>query len=236
VENLSNDADSFVVECSESFRGEKQNRFRLYFVDAAETDANSEFKLERLKEQADYWQSDDPDFALEMGLRAEQTAKRLLRGGFSVYTQGETAPTLGTPRYYAMIQIDGRWLDESLVEDGLARIYGKGTDLPGGQSEQQHWNRLRQLERAAKSKRCNGWRGAVVEEEEKASGKTFEPYDTVTVRDTWIYSTKDGRKVTVIPTGTAVSVVGESENARVLIRFKKQGAVYEGLCAQNCLR
>ncbi len=158
AENLSNDGDSFVVECSISYHGKAKNRFRLYFVDTAEIDSNSDFKKERLLKQAAYWAGDDPGFALEMGLRAKQTVKGLLRGGFDVYTRGEHAPAMGAPRYYAMIRVNGRWLSEILVENGLARIYGKGTRLPDGTDEKNHWRKLHRLERFAKSEGCNGWR------------------------------------------------------------------------------
>ena len=159
VKNSFNDGDSFLIESARSYRGRNVNRFRLYFVDAAEADKNSAFKKERLMEQAQYWGQDDPDFALKMGLRADQFVKRLLRGRFTVYTVGEQAPTKGMPRYYALIRVDDRWLNEFLVKEGLARIYGKGINLPDGTAEQAHWNRLRRLERASKTERFNGWSG-----------------------------------------------------------------------------
>jgi endonuclease YncB( thermonuclease family) len=232
IESLSNDADSFVAECSEPFRGETQNRFRLYFVDAAETDMNSEFKQKRLAEQADYWGSDDPGFALQTGLRAAQTVKKLLRSRFTVYTQGEYAPTLGAPRYYALIRLQDRWLDEILVEEGLVRIYGKGTDLPDHRDEKSHWNSLHSLERAARARRVNGWSRSAEEPEEPGA---FVPYDTVSARDAWIYSVKSGKKVTVIPGGTSVSVLAEADSGRLRIRFEKDGKVYEGLCTKGSL-
>ena len=163
TKNSSNDADSFVVECAEAYRGEKQNRFRLYYVDAAETDANSDFKQDRLKEQAAYWGSDDPDFALRMGLRAAQTVQKILRRGFTVYTRGEYAPSMGRPRYYAMVRVKDRWLDEILAEEGLVRIYGKGANLPDGTHANTHRSRLRQMERNAKAARRNGWRNSAEE-------------------------------------------------------------------------
>lgn len=160
VDAAYNDADSFIVHTSRSFRGRKENRFRLYFVDAPETDMDSDFKQKRLREQAMYWGRDDPDVALQMGRRADRIVRRLLRGRFTVYTKGETAPTMGMPRYYALVRIDDRWLGEQLVEQGLARIYGKGTDLPDGHSEPMHWSRLKQLAREAKKTGRNGWHRA----------------------------------------------------------------------------
>jgi len=234
VENQFNDADSFVVECSEAYRGKTQNRFRLYFVDAAETDRKSDFKQERLVEQAKYWGSDDPDFALKIGIRAERFVKRLMRGGFSVYTQGESAPTLGAPRYYAMIRVKDRWLDEILVEEGLVRIYGKGTDLPNDTAEKMHWSQLHRMERTAKPEGRNGWQGHISDEVKPQT--KFVAYDTLTSRDAWIYSVKDGRKVTVIGTGTQVAVTALADGSRLRIRFKKNGKVYEGLCEKKSLK
>ncbi len=232
IESLSNDADSFVAECSEPFRGETKNRFRLYFVDAAETDMNSEFKRKRLAEQADYWGSEDPGFALQMGLRAAQTVKKILRGRFAVYTQGEYAPTLGAPRYYAMVQVQDRWLDEILVEEGLVRIYGKGADLPDRRDEKSHWRVLHGLERAARAARVNGWSHSAAAPEQQDA---FLPHDTVTIRDSWIYSIKNGGKVMVIPRDTAVRVLAEADGGRVCVRFQRSGAVYEGLCEKGSL-
>jgi len=233
AENQSNDADSFVVECTQDYRGEAQNRFRLYFVDAAETDANSDFKQERLQVQAEYWESNDPDFSLKMGLRAKHFVERLLRGGFSVYTQGEYAPSLGAPRTYALIRVKDRWLDEILVEEGLVRIYGQGTDLPDGLSAKKHWGRLHQLERAARADRRNGWHGSV--SGEMAEQMEFVPYDAVTSRDAWIYSIKDGRKMTVIARGETVTVIAPADGSQLRIRFKKNSKVYEGLCEKKSL-
>jgi endonuclease YncB( thermonuclease family) len=230
VENQSNDGDSFVIECSTPYRGEMQNRFRLYFVDTAETDSNSDFKRERLKEQAAYWGSDNLDFALQMGLRAEQNVKKWMRGGFTVYTQGGYAPSMGAPRYYAMIRIQDRWLDEMLVENGLARIYGDSTELPEGISAESHWHKLHELERAARTAGLNGWSYATVAEPVSADEKAFARHDSVLVRDAWIYSIKDGGKVMALLKGTKVSVLAPDGSSRVRIRFERNGTVYEGLC------
>jgi len=233
VENQSNDGDSFVVECATAYRGEAKNRFRLYFVDTAETDANSDFKKERLKEQAAYWENSDPDFAMRMGMRAEQTVKKWMRFGFTVYTQGEYAPSLGAPRYYALIRINDRWLDELLAEEGLVRIYGDGTDLPDGTDEKNHWRKLHELERAARSENRNGWRAA--SEAAAEVPQVFSPHDAVLKSTAWIYSLKDGRKIFVLGKGTLVTVLAPADNAQMRIRFEKNGKVYEGLCSKRNL-
>lgn len=237
VENQSNDGDSFLVECATPYRGEAQNRFRLYFIDTPETDSNSDFKRARLIEQAAYWDSKDPDFALQMGLRAEQAVKKQLRSGFTLYTQGDYAPSMGAPRYYAMIRVKDRWLDELLVEEGLARVYGDGTGLPDGTSADSHWRTLRELERTARNAKTNGWRFAAgsagpVPEPDAA----FRRHDAVLLRDAWIYSLKDGSKVMALSRGTAVSVTAPADDTRVRIRFERGGTVYEGLCEKSSLQ
>jgi hypothetical protein len=234
VENQSNDGDSFVIECATPYRGEMQNRFRLYFVDTAETDSNSKFKRDRLKEQAAYWESDNPDFALQMGLRAEQTVKKWMRSSFTVYTQGGYAPSMGAPRYYAMIRIKDRWMDELLAEEGLVRIIGDSTDLPDGTSAASHLRTLHEEERAARDAGRNGWRTASKVESEPKE-KAFQRHDTVLVRDAWIYSVKDGRKVMALLKGTKVSVLKPAEDSRFRVRFERNGKVYEGLCEKRSL-
>lgn len=234
VRSESNDGDSFLVECSTEYRGVSQHRFRLYFVDTAETSSNSEFMKERLEEQADYWNT-DPDFALRMGLRAQQTVGKLLRGRFSVYTKGEYAPTMGHPRLYAMVQVGDHWLSEILVEGGLVRIHGKGAHLPDRTNANTYRSHLRKLERTAKSERRNAWSrgdGEPLEKEPEA----FLPHDTVLKSVSWIYSLKDGRKVTALPSGTKVGVIEPAKQGRMRIRFKKNGKVFEGLCDKRNLK
>ncbi len=234
LRNDFNDGDSFLLECSAKYRGEVQHRLRLYFVDTAETSSNSEFMKKRLLEQAAYWGSDDPDFASRMGLRAQQKVRKLLSGRFDAYTQGEYAPTLGRPRLYAMVRVNDRWLSEILVEEGLVRIHGNGTAPPDRTSRKAYRSLLRRLERTAKSEHRNGWSRSSDEPVEEAPA-VFEPHDAVLRNVSWIYSIKDGRKVTALPSGTQVTVVAPGEQSRVRVRFKKNGKVYEGLCDKRNL-
>ncbi|MDK2858607.1 MAG: micrococcal nuclease [Verrucomicrobiota bacterium] len=234
VENSFNDGDSFMVKSSVIYRGKTENRFRLYFVDTAETDSNSDFKRDRLKEQATYWRADDPDFALKMGLQAEQTIKKRLRRGFTVYTKGEYAPSMGVPRYYALIRVNDRWLDEILTEEGLVRLYGNSTELPDGTSAESHWRKLHELERTAKDAQRNGWR-YVGEKKVPSDLSVFVPHDTVTSRDAWIYSISNGRKVAVLPEGQPVTVFSEADGTRMKVRFALNGKLYEGLCEKSSL-
>jgi endonuclease YncB( thermonuclease family) len=235
VENPSNDGDSFVVESVVPYRGERKNRYRLYFVDTAETDSNSDFKRNRLKEQAAYWERGNPDFALQMGLRAKQTVAQWMRSGFTVYTRGDCAPSLGAPRYYALIRFQEGWLDERLVADGLVRLYGADTDLPDGTSADRHWQQLRALERSARAFRVNGWRNTQPVRP-SVENQDVQRNDTVLARDTWIYSTRDGSKVMALLKGTPVHVLEPAAGSRMRIRFEQTGRVYEGLCEKSSLQ
>jgi len=233
VENQFNDGDSFLIESVTEYRGQTKHRIRLYFVDTAETSSNSDFMTDRLEDQAAYWGSADPDFALKMGFRAKQTVHKLLKGRFDVYTRGKYAPSMGKPRLYAMVRVKDRWLSEILVEQGLVRIYGVGADVPARTSQKGYRAGLQRLERVAKADRRNGWRGAT--DDAEADLVVFEAYDTVTASAAWIYSIKGGRNVTVLRKGTPVTVVSSAEDGRIRIRFEKNGKVYEGLCAKNNL-
>ena len=230
VRSESNDGDSFLIESSTEYRGQTQHRVRLYFVDTAETSSNSDFMKDRLEAQAAYWGGRDSDFALRMGLRAQQTVLKLLKGRFDVYTQGEYAPSIGRPRLYAMVRVKDRWLSSILTEEGLVRIHGVGTDIPDRTSQKGYRLGLQRLERLAKSEQRNAWSRSSEEVED-----VFQPCDAVTTRATWIYSIKDGSKVTVIPKGTSVTVVAPAEQGRMRIRYKKNGTVYKGLCSKRNL-
>jgi len=234
VRSDSNDGDSFLVECATEYRGESKHRFRLYFVDTAETSSNSDFMKERLEEQATYWGGNDPDFAMRMGLRAQQTVRKLLGNRFDVYTQGEYAPTLGRPRLYAMVRVNDRWLSEILVEEGLVRIHGSGAKLFNGTSAKSYRSKLQRLERTAKSARRNAW-ARTDAEPMKTTEDVFQPHDAVLKKISWIYSLKDGRKVTVLPAGAQVTVVEPAKQSRMRIRFEKNGTVFEGHCYKRNL-
>ena len=61
-------------------------------------------------------------------------------------------------RFYAMIEIDGKWLSSLLVQNGLARIYGKRIELPGGISSRDYLATLADLESRAKADKEGGWK------------------------------------------------------------------------------
>lgn len=150
ISNRWNDGDSFHVN-----HGGTEYIFRLYFVDCPETD--NRFP-ERVKTQAEYFATSSSS-ALRLGHEASQFAFSVLQRPFSVYTCWQKAPgSSKLPRYYALVLTKQGWLDRLLVQNGLARIYGKRITLPDGMSSLAYRNLLQKLELTAKASRKGGWR------------------------------------------------------------------------------
>ena len=57
-----------------------------------------------------------------------------------------------------MIDSTGKDLNEALVENGLARIYGTKTPLPDGRDSRTYVDGLRRLEAKAKAEKRGAWR------------------------------------------------------------------------------
>jgi len=147
--NPANDGDSFHVVCSG-----REYIFRLYFVDAPETDDSIP---KRVEQQAAYFH-----VTKQSALAVAETAKRFsaasLRGPFIVMTRWQDARGRSRlPRFYAVVRINGRDLGEALVENGLARVYGARTQLPDGATSASERVKLRNLERQAKAARRGAW-------------------------------------------------------------------------------
>lgn len=146
------DGDSFKVRYSGS-----DYVFRLYFVDCPETDLSFP---DRVADQAAYF-GISVDQTIEVAAAAQKRVLGLLgRGPFTVLTQWRSA--LGrTKRFYALIAIPSTngafWLDQDLVRNGLARVYGSRTTLPDGAKSDEYRQMLIQLENRAKSEARGGW-------------------------------------------------------------------------------
>ena len=110
------DGDSFKVRI-----GADAFVLRLYYVDAPESD---ERFPDRNAEQAKYF-GITPAESVEAGKAAKEFLSDLLAGKkFTVFTRWATA--LGSsklPRYYAIIEVDGRGLADLFVKNGLARVH-----------------------------------------------------------------------------------------------------------------
>ena len=143
------DGDSFHIR-----HGNKVDIIRLYFVDSPES--NEQFR-DRNREQASYFNISESRI-VPLGQQSERFTRRLLSGKkLTVWTRWEDA--LGSSqqkRYFGIVRIGKEDLGEQLVANGLARIYGHTTVLPDGTSPNAAMDRLRQLERRAKSTNFTG--------------------------------------------------------------------------------
>lgn len=149
LQNQANDGDSFHVRA-----GNKEYIFRLYFVDTPETDASLP---ERVAEQAKYFHVSVPQ-ALQVGIEAERFTRERLARPFTVVTCKQDARGRShLPRYFAFVEIGREDLAESLVANGLARVYGATAQRPAGKEPAAEKRMLTQLEINARSQKLGGW-------------------------------------------------------------------------------
>ncbi len=147
--NPANDGDSFHVRA-----GGKEYIFRLYFVDTPETDASLP---ERVAEQAKYFRVSVPQ-TLQIGAEAERFTREKLSRPFTVETCKEDARGRSRlPRYFAFVEMGSEDLAETLVRNGLARVYGAPGHPPDRAAPATEKRKLEQLERNAKSQKLGGW-------------------------------------------------------------------------------
>ena len=155
VDNQLNDGDSFFLEAdSKSFY------VRLYFVDCAETSAESKSDTKRIQEQTRYFGLCDPAHTIHFGNKAKIFVKHILdKTSFTLHTAFATAPGRSSKgRIYGFITTsDGNDLATLLIENGLARTYGLGRKTPSGIARNEMIERLRDLETSAMLKRVGIW-------------------------------------------------------------------------------
>ncbi len=149
LQNESNDGDSFHVRA-----GGKEYIFRLYFVDTPETDASIP---DRVAEQAKYFHVSVPQ-TLQIGIEAERFTRARLARPFTVVTCKQDARGRShLPRYFAFVQMGREDLAETLVANGLARVYGATAKTPAGQEPEAEHRKLLQSEISARSQKLGGW-------------------------------------------------------------------------------
>jgi DNA uptake protein ComE-like DNA-binding protein len=149
VPNEGNDGDSFHVRAND-----KEYIFRLYFVDAPEIEA---VNPARLIEQAKYFGISVPQ-VIDVGQMAKVFVERELAEPFTVITR--MASAMGRSRkerFYGFVETKEGDLGELLVENGLARAFGTGSQPPGVESQKLEWDKLAELENAAKQQKIGGW-------------------------------------------------------------------------------
>lgn len=149
LSNPANDGDSFHVRA----KG-KHYIFRLYFVDAPETDQEAP---DRLDEQAKYFGVTAPQVA-EVGEAATAFAREKLATPFTVRTSKQDAMGRSKlPRFYAFIETGEGDLGEQLIANGLARVHGASATPPDASIAQvQRW-KLQGLERQAREQKIGAW-------------------------------------------------------------------------------
>lgn len=147
-----NDGDSFHVVTGDEGR---EIVARLYFVDTPE--AETAYR-DRIAEQAAYF-GISAEQAKDLAHASAAFTQRLLSKPFTVWTRWRSAlgrSALG--RVYCIILTESSDdLNELLVANGLARIYGTKTVLFDGRDSKAYVARLQTLEAEAKQKRLGGW-------------------------------------------------------------------------------
>ena len=149
ISNPANDGDSFHASA-----GAREYIFRLYMVDAPETDA---MNPARLVEQAKYFAITVPQ-AIEVGLAAKEFTREKLSEPFTVFTRMSDAMGHSKlERFYAFVQTKDGDLGEQLVRNGFARNYGFKAVPPGLRNSRLEVEKLQQFEDDAKRERIGGW-------------------------------------------------------------------------------
>ncbi len=146
----SNDGDSFLVQC-----GQQKFFVRLYFVDAPESDASFP---ERVRQQYEHF-GVTLDELTRAGARARDYVQHVLvQRPFVVHTKGAFAQGRSkSGRYYGLVQVDGRYLHQILLSEGLARNKGSSVGLPNGEKARAHVKALQALEDQARLQRRGVW-------------------------------------------------------------------------------
>jgi endonuclease YncB( thermonuclease family) len=149
IPNPANDGDSFHVSV-----GRNEYLFRLYFVDAPETD---EMTPRRLVEQAKYFAISVPQ-AIEVGRAAKEFTRQKLSESFTVFTHMSDAMGQSRlERFYAFVQTSQGDLGEQLMRSGLARNYGFKAVPPGLGSSRIELRKLQQFENEARQEKIGAW-------------------------------------------------------------------------------
>jgi DNA uptake protein ComE-like DNA-binding protein len=175
IPNPGNDGDSIHVRANE-----KEYIFRLYLVDAPETDAANPA---RLIEQAKHFGISVPQ-VIELGEAAKAFVKEKLAAPFTVVTH--MANAMGRSkieRFYAFVQTKDGDLSEQLVANGLARVHGRSAKPPGIISSATESQKLKNLENQAKQARLGGWAANIERSNAPTASAATIPSPSLTVPD-----------------------------------------------------
>ncbi len=220
-----NDGDSFHVQC-----GRRHYIFRLYFVDAPETDLSFP---DRVDAQAKHWGL-TPKQTLRLGQAATAFTKTFLTKPFTVHTKRMDARGRSDrPRYFGMIETEAGFLSLALVRHGLARVFGMSTALPDGKESSRHWGHLRSAEKAAKREKRGGWAQLP---EEPEPPPVIEPQDYVVRGRLPVFDLeRHTRLIRVLQRDARVHILGAKDESLLIVRFKAGDTVQEGLCRRDSI-
>ncbi len=237
IPNASNDGDSFHVKPTNVKT--RSYLFRLYFVDTPESESSLP---ERLQIQADYFGIPDPKDVVKVGKEAVKFTEKFLEdGNFTVYSRlSDALGRSAKDRDYAMVlNAAGQDLGTELVRNGLARVYGQGTDLSdldAYKRDADAWfRRLRQVEVEAKKEKRGGWAYAGGPANPLAAltaPREVAEQDVVLPRAIYLYPLDPAnvRPLGTLQAGLTVRVLKGATPDKAHVRFtSSSGQVYEGL-------
>ena len=237
IPNASNDGDSFHVKPTNIKT--RKYLFRLYFVDTPESETSLP---ERLQVQAEYFGIADPKNVVKIGKEAVRFTEAFLAdGNFTVYSRlSDALGRSDMDRDYAMVMnAAGEDLGTELVRNGLARVYGQGSDLsdldPYKRDEDAWFRRLRQVELEAKKEKRGAWALAGGPANPLAALTTpreVAEQDIVLAQPIYLYplANPNGAPMGQLRAGLTVHVVKGATPDKAHVRFtSSSGQVYEGL-------
>ena len=159
IRGRNSDGDSFHVKHEKG-----ENEFRLYFVDAPETEyreyGGGENNGKRIDEQAREMGGLDRDGITKIGKEAKAFTLELLeKGGFKVMTKWEDVVRPGREYCFVIVNWEGRecYLHELLLAHGLARVHTWGADLPGGRGWKKQRSYLEKWEKEVAANKLGAW-------------------------------------------------------------------------------
>ena len=153
VTNKLADGDSFFV-----LHQGREYIFRLYFVDAPESDPSLK---DRIQDQAVYFGISPKDIPRAGELAARFTREKLTGQELTVITRWQNG--LGRSslaRFYGVVLVNGTNLAEELVANGFARIKGLRANWPDGPRSTTFISKLHNLELTAREKHRGVWNQA----------------------------------------------------------------------------
>lgn len=215
IEDKTHDGDSFHVQVNR-----RKYLFRLYWVDAPETDRSFP---DRNEVQAEYF-GITPDEVIKYGKDATRFAKEFMKDGFTVHTKfADAMGRSAKDRDYAIIEKDGEFLHIELVRAGLARVHGFQESSPEMPDFSTMRMRLKGAEAEARREKRGAW----------SSGKSPPPAlpdsltlpRTITVLDT----ENPSRSIGILRAGAQVEILGAETPTLIRIQFKAGEEDMQGL-------